>query len=57
MLFEVVGLEVDDAADVFGVADDFRLRLVEDCGIDGFREDIALDMLLFANETTDVLSA
>ena len=57
--FEVVGLAVkevaeeaaiDEALDVFGVADDWRERLVPAWGFFGFRDDIAFKIMLFVEE-------
>ena len=56
-LFEIVGHDVVDAADVLEVADDFRPQLVEAWGFGGFLEDVVFEMLLFADETPDILSA
>ena len=48
---------MDDAAEVFGVANDFRLRLLEGWGLDGYLVVMTLDMMLFVEDTPEVLSA
>ena len=58
---EAVDEVTDDAAteealDVFNVVEDCRDRFLPVCGFLGLREDMALEMLLLADETPEAAS-